>query len=175
MTTSVAKGTGKGELSPRDIALRSLTGDPVFQDRFQAKIKRGTDCWRWLGPINPRGYGMFSYKGISFAAHRVGVVLDGREIPAGMVVDHTCRNRACVNPVHLRVVTARENALENSVGHAAQNSAKTHCPKGHEFTPDNLVQWALRQGYRHCRICTLESQRRRWKPRLRKKRVQQNG
>lgn len=45
-------------------------------------------------------------------AHRYSyTVLHGRKIPEGKIIDHLCRNRACVNPDHMEPVTNRENVI----------------------------------------------------------------
>jgi transcription elongation factor Elf1 len=67
-----------------------------------------------------------------------------------MVLDHICRNRACVNPGHLRVVTPKQNVLENSLGRTAINKCKTHCPKGHPFDDENTFRAGTQ---RQCREC----------------------
>lgn len=70
-------------------------------------------------------------------------------IPRKKMVDHRCRVRACCNPHHLRVVTAKVNATENSIGFAAVNKAKTHCLKGHCFDKKNTYR--TRDGRRRAR------------------------
>lgn len=72
-------------------------------------------------------------------------------IPEGLVIDHLCRNRGCVNPDHLEAVTQRENILRGE-GLAAANARKTHCPKGHPYSGENLYV-VPSSGRRQCRIC----------------------
>lgn len=78
-------------------------------------------------------------------------------IPEGMVIDHRCRVRACQNVAHLRLVTKRINALENSFGQSALNARKTHCIHGHEYTPENTKR--DKNGDRECRTCHRISRR----------------
>lgn len=66
-------------------------------------------CWEWQGKILPNGYGAKTMNGRFVLAHRwVWALLLGK-IPDGLVIDHVCQNRRCVNPFHLRVVTQAEN------------------------------------------------------------------
>lgn len=101
--------------------------------------KEPSGCWRWTGTINNHGYGHFWYLGKVCRVHRVSLILAGVEVPDGMDVDHTCRNRWCVNPEHLRVVTERVNAIENNGSPLAVNAKKTHCPHGHPYSPENTA------------------------------------
>ena len=78
-------------------------------------------------------------------------------IPFGMVLDHVCRTPNCVNPAHLRVVTRRQNNLENSLGVGAMNAAKHFCIHGHLFDKANTYIHA--DGERACRKCGLIAQR----------------
>lgn len=57
----------------------------------------------------------------------------------GVVLDHLCRNRWCVNVAHLEEVSHRENILRG-VGIAASEAKQTHCKRGHEFAPGNTYK-----------------------------------
>ena len=90
-------------------------------ERFWAKVGKGPDCWLWLGAPSGAGYGMIKHGGRPQYAHRVSYEVNVGPIPDGMQVDHKCRNRMCVNPKHLRVVTDGENK-QNLVAHADSRS-----------------------------------------------------
>jgi hypothetical protein len=70
-------------------------------------------------------------------------------IPDGFQIDHLCRVRNCVAPDHLEAVTQQENLRRGEAG--ANNKIKTHCPHGHEYTPENTL--VNRSGSRVCVIC----------------------
>ena len=95
-------------------------------------------CWEWLFSKTWGGYGQLYYDGRYYLAHRLMWERANGPIPKGLVVDHICRNRACCNPAHLRIVTRQVNVTENVVGARWQKlKARTHCKHGHEFTPEN--------------------------------------
>lgn len=135
----------------------SYTADEASRFWGNVAVSGPNDCWLWKLGLERKGYGIFCAQGQRKKAHRVSLILEGRTIATGMVVDHVCRNRACVNPAHLRVVTPKENALENSVSMSAINAAKTHCKRGHELTGDNLR--ISHRGHRLCRECAKVAQR----------------
>jgi len=100
-----------------------------------------------------QGYGRFYLNGKDHFAHRYCWEKEYGEIPTGLVVDHICRNRACCNVDHLRIVEQRVNALENNDGVSAINAAKTHCPQGHAYDQANTGICRGRKRYRYCRQC----------------------
>jgi HNH endonuclease len=114
------------------------------------------NCHIWLGQLNEGGYGIFHRDGRRLLAHRASHEFHIGPIPDGLVVDHRCGRTSCVNPAHLEAVTQHVNTLR---GHAGdQNSYKTHCVNGHEFTPENTRMRANGHG-RDCRACHREYQR----------------
>lgn len=120
-----------------------------------------TRCWQWTGHINQNGYGCIKSEGgragKSLRVHRVSYELLVGPLPADMVIDHLCRNRACCNPAHMELVTFRENVLRG-YGSPAQNARKTTCSNGHEFTPENT--YLRPEGGRACRTCMHDRQQR---------------
>jgi hypothetical protein len=95
--------------------MRRGSGRPVAI-RFWEKVQtRPGQCWLWQGPCNGRGYGKFKLRrGIRVAAHRLSWELIHGPIPAGMWVLHRCDVKACVNPEHLWLGTATDNARDRS-------------------------------------------------------------
>ena len=119
-----------------------------FSERYVPEPNTG--CWLWIGSIDARvssGYGLF---GKNRRAHRVSWELHSGAIPDGLVVDHICRVRSCVNPDHLRIVTRAVNNVENSHGPSAKAKQVTHCPKGHPYAGENLHR---QRAGRKCRTC----------------------
>lgn len=116
--------------------------------RFWAKVERGVPeaCWPWLGGKSSAGYGAIRSDAPGWPmlkAHRVAYEIAKGTIGEGMVIDHTCANKACVNPAHLDAVTGAENSTRFS-------QRRTHCRRGHALTPDNLVK---RNRLKQCRTC----------------------
>lgn len=121
---------------------------------FWRRVNKTESCWLWTGKKQTDGYGQYTptMDGIRrfWSAHRVAYELMVGPIPNGLQVDHLCRVRLCVNPDHLEAVTQTENVLRG-VSFAAVNADKTHCSRGHEFTPENTYRRP--SGNRDCRAC----------------------
>ena len=72
------------------------------------------ECVAWGGPKSSSGYGCFRRDGVYYTAHRAAWEVEHGPIPDGMLVDHTCFNRACVRVEHLRLATRAENNSNRS-------------------------------------------------------------
>ena len=72
-------------------------------------IDSETGCWEWQRAFNNRGYPTKWILGRKWLAHRLYYTLANGLISPDMTIDHLCRNKACVNPAHLEMVTACRN------------------------------------------------------------------
>lgn len=78
--------------------------------RVQAGTEKRGDCLIWKGFMDRKGYGMFSGPaGKKVFVHRFAYTVARGPIPEGMVLNHSCRVRACCNPDHLAPVTNDES------------------------------------------------------------------
>jgi hypothetical protein len=126
---------------------------------FLAKIdKKESGCWEWLGFIDKDGYGSLvltlNGKQKYMRAHRLSYLLFIGKIKEVLVTDHLCRNRSCVNPHHLEIITSSENVFRGT-GITAVNLKKTECKNGHKFSEENTYIYQRKDGRirRDCRQC----------------------
>lgn len=96
------------------------------EERFWRQVKKSEEkdgCWVWTasesgkfaGKKDKQGYGMIYHDGKREMAHRFSFKLLKGEIGEGMQLDHLCRNKMCVNPDHLQIVTYLENMKRNKL------------------------------------------------------------
>ncbi len=129
----------------------------AIQTRFWTRVEKTETCWNWVGPINKGKYGTIQENGKTYLVHRIAYQQLVGEVPTGLVLDHLCRNTKCVNPQHLEPVTQSEN-VRRGFGVGALNSKKTHCWRGHPFTPENTYSYTCKNKYgtyqqRVCKTC----------------------
>lgn len=130
-----------------------MRGKPTLAERIWAKFERTPDgCWTWTAAIDPQtGYGRIwvptgTRKGYMGNAHRVLYELVAGPVGGGLELDHLCRNRACVNPLHMEPVTHAVNVARGERG-----ALRASCPQGHPLTGE--------VGSRRCQICRKEQTR----------------
>ena len=127
----------------------SAPARPVAE-RFWEKVARTDGCWHWTCGLTHDGYAKFWLDGSTIGAHRWAYEERFGAIQENMQIDHLCRNRACVNPDHMEVVTVQENLRR-------RDAIRTHCPQGHPLSGDNLR--TRREGWRSCRECVNGAKR----------------
>lgn len=121
--------------------------------RFMPPGPLATGCIEFTGYIAKHGYGNVSIgQGRIGYSHRAAFELIRGPIPAGLFLDHLCRNTICCNPGHLEPVTPRENVLRGQ-SPSARAVRENRCRRGHEFTPENTYVRPDGSGKRQCRKC----------------------
>jgi hypothetical protein len=122
------------------------------EERFWAKVERlGPEvCWNWKASTSNYGYGAFWFRSRLKGAHVASwIMANGKEVPKGMEVLHSCDNPPCVNPAHLSLGTRTENMRQASARGRVrnQNTDKMVCPLGHPLDGVNNI------GGRFCYTC----------------------
>jgi len=116
-------------------------------DKIRALTRENGDCWEWIGVKTRDGYGKVTRRPRTWMVHRYVYETLVGPIPAGLTIDHLCRNRACINPAHLEPVTRKVNSERGS------EAQRTHCPQGHPY--DEANTYRSPRG-RFCRACGRE-------------------
>ena len=129
-------------------------------ERFWSKVAavgNVCECWEWTASHDSSGYGHIWLTTGNVKAHRLSYELVVGRIPDGLVLDHLCVNRNCVNPWHLEPVTSGENTRRSEINGTAVRQyqlSKTHCKSGHPYDETNTyVRPAGGIQGRDCRTC----------------------
>lgn len=87
-----------------------------LETRFWNKVEKAgeDDCWLWTASVAGRGYGQIKLPKTrrQIYAHRCSYELHEGPIPDEVGVLHSCDNPRCVNPKHLFLGTAGDNAID---------------------------------------------------------------
>lgn len=122
---------------------------PHTKESILAECTKHGDCLLWPS-LKPNGYGYIGFRGRARYAHQASYILHHeRDIPAGYEIDHTCGNRACVNPAHLELVTHIENMTR-------AREKRLTCRAGHPFDNVNTRLFVVKRkqgGMRVQRYC----------------------
>lgn len=113
---------------------------PLFWER--AEVGEPDQCWNWKLAPHKGGHGVFAHQNVSYHAHMIAYRLTYGEIPPGLLVDHKCRNRLCVNPAHLHAVTPKENTENLSTFSRINGSGY----RGITYRPETK-KWRARVGH----------------------------
>lgn len=116
----------------RPLGKRSMTHTMTDAERFAFYTRKSEGCWAWARNLMPDGYGRIRFGGTFQQVHRISYQLEVGPIPAGAQIDHTCHNRGCINPEHLRIVTNKQNQ---------ENQGKVRASSGYRG-----VSWYPRTG-----------------------------
>lgn len=111
-----------------------MSGKPRLDSRW-------ADCEDWPKGRNAAGYGIRSFRGVSWLAHRVAWVLANGEIPAGLQVAHHCDNPPCVNIFHLYLATNAQNQADK----AARGRGATGDKRGQHNSIARLTDESVRE------------------------------
>lgn len=134
------------------LPIPALTASQIVKFYSNVAVDSERGCQVWQGNLNNGGYGILNIDRKQYRAHRVSYVIKNGEHEEGLVLDHLCRNRACVNPDHLEPVTTRTNVLRGE-GISAMNALKSHCPRGHAMIDANRITDTVGTHGRACRSC----------------------
>lgn len=119
-----------------------------------------SECIEYQGYCNRDGYGVVSQgrKNPKILAHRKAWADANGPIPEGVCILHKCDNPPCINVEHLFLGTQADNVADMNAKGRNPYKRKTHCPKGHPYSGENLL--LAPKGGRKCRACIKA----RWQP-----------
>ena len=110
-------------------------------------MENKSKCWKSRLGVNNYGYTQITINHKGKMVHRLMYQMLIGKIPKGLTLDHLCRNRWCVNPYHLEIVTIKENVLRGE-SFSAKKARQTKCSRGHEFDKGRASN-----GHRRCMKC----------------------
>lgn len=128
----------------------AMKRDPLEKFAELIQLDETTGCWNWLGRKTETGYGKLWADDQMWMAHRFSYAALIGPLPDGLESHHKCRNRGCVNPWHLELVTHQKNC--------ETDFTVTHCKNGHAYKDGEYYEIRNKDGHvkRTCKICAKE-------------------
>jgi len=122
-------------------------------EKLKSRLTEGANgCLVWTGGLDSWGYGNIRVRGVCTKAHRLAWALaNGRAVPKGKIILHSCDNPPCCEPSHLRLGTQADNVADMIEKGRGRGQRTTHCPRGHEYSEANT--YVRPCGSRSCRTC----------------------
>lgn len=108
----------------------------VRLDYYISRLLCEPGCWLWIGAVDSHGYGKIKHNKRELKAHRAVYELYRSQIPAHLDACHHCDTPACVNPDHIFIGTAKDNAqdaVKKGRYFRPQKAGMVRCAKGHEY------------------------------------------
>lgn len=124
------------------------------ESAFWSRVEKTDGCWHWHGSFHKDGYATFSpTHNSTVLGHRFTYELFVGPISPGTHIHHLCENPGCVNPAHLKMLTASEHLRLHL---PKMRPKRTHCSRGHPLTPENTDERRI------CQICHRQRERDRY-------------
>jgi len=155
---------GQESICRIDPHYRHRWGIDGLKERFLRRVEIIHGTWFWRGSVGAGDYGLWHLNGRSISAHRCAFILFVGDVPDGKEIDHACMNerppcpagRLCVTPDDLEPVTRKVNLYRSPI----YGANKTHCLRGHEYTPENTRRrLGGKYGLRACKECERQRER----------------
>lgn len=107
----------------------------TFEERFWSRVNRTSDttqCWEWMAGRGSNGYGEIKFNGKPYGSHIIAWYLTNQIMPTLQIL-HSCDNKVCCNPNHLREGTHQENMQDKVDRNRQQRGEKVNFAKLKEF------------------------------------------
>lgn len=120
------------------VPTKEINLSPERIERFWRSVEKGDGCWNWKGLKSEKGYGVFCHhagggRKSQIRSHRIAYTLTKGPIKPGEFILHSCDNKACCNPDHLRAGTNIDNVRDRMERNRLCSGAKINMEIANEI------------------------------------------